>query len=69
MIYVSDLLRRRIEVSYVAANDNRPAVMAIFLCNDAGERFSLEDWIKAKHNTSALQFVANQEVNEEQEVS
>lgn len=66
MIYTSARAQRRIEVSYTAVSASRFASISIFVCNDDGDSFSVEDWVIAKNSFSGFQFVADQNLQDEQ---
>lgn len=65
LIYDGKSIGRRVEVSYLAAQRGRPAVIAVFIAAGTGKRFSVEDWLSANRIAKEIEFsLENSTLNE-----
>lgn len=56
---------RAVEVGYVATSERRPASLVVFISRGEGDKFSLEDWVRAKRPSVTIRFVAQKSESEE----
>jgi hypothetical protein len=61
--YESTKTGRRIEISYLYAQQGRPYSIVVFIYEKNGESFSLEDWLNSKGKNEKIKLVSDMDSN------
>jgi hypothetical protein len=64
--YASTEANRALEIGFVERSASRQGSLSVFIVNQVGESFSLEDWIAAKGTAGRLRFLQDEFESEDE---